>query len=149
MSVRVSGLVDATPEATFAIVSDPEQDPLWREAVQSVGLIEGEARAVGALYRAHVEVMGKRIEADVRLTQIEPGCQVWYSLTKPVRAEASYTVEPDGSGTRVTFELDLSSQGGMAAVRERVIAGFVAQGAERDLRSLAGLLGSSGDGINQ
>ena len=71
-----------------------------------------------------------------------------HSLTKPVRASASYTVEPEGDGARVTFELDLSSSGGMASIRERVIAGFIAQGAERDLRSLALLLRGDGEGTS-
>ena len=140
MSVRVSGLVDATPEAAFGVVSDPEQDPLWRESVRRVDLFEGEARTVGAVYRADVDVMGRRVEADLRLTGIEPDRRVWYSLTKPIRAEAGYTVESEGRGARVTFELDLPSEGGMAAFRERVVAGFIAQAAERDLRSLARLL---------
>ena len=145
MSVRVSGLVDATPEAAFAVVSDPEQDPLWRETVQAVELTSGDARAVGAIYTAHVEVMGRKVDADVRLVSLDPPRAVGYSLITPVRASATYTVEPEGTGARVTFELDMQSSGGMAAVRERVVAGFIAKGAERDLRSLAQLLASRGE----
>lgn len=145
MSVRVSGLVDATPEAAFAVVSDPEQDPLWRESVKWVELSSGEARAVGASYAAHVEVMGRQIKADVRLDSLDPPRAVGYTLTTPVRANASYTIEPDGHGARVTFELNMASQGGLAAVRERVVAGFIAQGAARDLVALAKLLLSRSD----
>lgn len=140
MSVRVSGLVEATPEAAFAVVSDPEQDPLWRESVKWVELSSGEARTVGASYAAHVEAMGRQIRADVRLDSLDPPRQVGYSLTMPVRASAMYTVEAEGIGARVTFELKIASSGGMAAMRERVVAGFIAQGAERDLRSLGQLL---------
>lgn len=145
MSIRVSGLVPASADDAFTVVSDPEQDPRWRETVKRVELVSGEARTVGAVYRAHIEAMGKRLDADVRLVRLEPGQRVWYSLTKPVRAEASYTVAPEGEGARVTFELSLASQGGMAAVRERVIAGFIQIGAERDLRSLGELLAAPGD----
>ena len=148
MSVRVSGLVDAPPGAAFAVVSDPEQDPLWRESVKGVELSSGQAHTVGAAYAAHVEAMGRKIEARVQLTALDPPRHVAYSLTKPVRASASYTVEPEGDGARVTFELDLSSSGGMASIRERVIAGFIAQGAERDLRSLALLLRGDGEGTS-
>ena len=145
MSVRVSGLVDATPEAAFAVVSDPEQDPLWRETVQAVELTSGDARAVGAVYTAHVEVMGRKVDADVRLVSLDPPRTVGYSLITPVRASATYTVESEGTGARVTFELEMQSSGGMAAVRERVVAGFIAKGAERDLRSLAQLLAPRGE----
>jgi uncharacterized protein YndB with AHSA1/START domain len=97
----------------FAFVADGENDPKWRSAVLDVKRTSGAAPGKGARYRQGVKgPFGRRVAADYEVTDFEADRTLGFRVTEgPVRPKGRYTVEPDGSGTKLTFELSCELTG--------------------------------------
>ena len=101
--------VDLTPEVTFAAASDLARfdDWLllhdgWRREVPT-GL------AVGTKATSVVKAKGTRVRFDWTIDTFDPPRRVRFSGNGKggVKAKIDLTVEPDGTGSKVTFLIDL------------------------------------------
>ncbi len=95
----------------FAFVADGENAMQWRPGVLDIKRESGQG--VGEAYRQGVKGPGgRRIPADYRITQYEPGRSFAFEATAgPVRPTGGYRFESEGTGTRVTFTLDAQLSG--------------------------------------
>jgi len=97
----------------FAFVADGENDVKWRAAVTDVERLSGDGPGLGARYKQGVKgPMGRRVAADYEVTDFEPDRSLAFRVSQgPVRPEGRYTTEPDGDGTKLTFELSCDLKG--------------------------------------
>jgi uncharacterized protein YndB with AHSA1/START domain len=105
--VRVSTHVPAPPDQVFAFVSDTRNDPYWCHNVERVELVEGQDVAVGARFRFHQHLDrpgSERIhfDAEVEVIGLDDNSITWSVTDKFQSREISLTVEPDGSGSKIT-----------------------------------------------
>src|SRR4051812_5899814 len=84
-----------------------ERSEEWRPGVLDIAREGGGEPGAGTRYRQGVEgPFGRRIPADVEITEFRPGELVAFRVLKgPVRPEGRYELSPSGSGTRVRFTL--------------------------------------------
>jgi uncharacterized protein YndB with AHSA1/START domain len=109
------------PGDVFAFLADGENDPQWRPGVADVKHQSGEG--TGAVFRQGVKgPMGKRVDADYRLTEYEPDSTLAFEvIAGPVRPHGRYELSPDGSGTRVRFTLECELSGAKKLMMRRSV----------------------------
>jgi uncharacterized protein YndB with AHSA1/START domain len=89
----------------FALLADAENDKQWRRGVIEITRTGGQG--VGTTYHQLVAGPGgRRIEADVEITEFVPDQRIAFRTTKgPVRPTGSYDLRPTDHGTELTFHL--------------------------------------------
>jgi ribosome-associated toxin RatA of RatAB toxin-antitoxin module len=111
---RVERTVAAAPDAVFAVVEDAERYPEWLPAIEAVEVKERDAEGRAVLVRVSVRISLPVLSRDLAFTGRvirEPPQQV------TLRREAgrsgdeqsvtvTWTVAPEGTGTRVGLELE-------------------------------------------
>ena len=100
------------PEAAFDYMADFTSVERWDEtAVRAVRLDEGPPR-LGARFRVTVALAGRENDFDYEVTAFEPPTRlVLRAETGSVISEDEVTVEPDGSGARLTYDAKLTPKG--------------------------------------
>ncbi|TDO54725.1 polyketide cyclase/dehydrase/lipid transport protein [Kribbella sp. VKM Ac-2527] len=105
--------IDRAPEDVAAYVEDLARHGEWQAAIVEVEMLtEGpiqvgtrgiETRRVGP---------GMTVKAPYQIVEYEPGKSFRFQVTTgPVRPDGTLRVEPSGTGTRVTLELDFVGRG--------------------------------------
>lgn len=101
MKMEVSVEVDAPADVVWAIMSDVERWPEWTASVSTVRRLDDGAFRIGS--RARVK-QPKFPEMAWTVISLEPGRSFeWETLTTGARTAGTHTVEPAGSGSRVTL----------------------------------------------
>lgn len=122
MTVADSIEISKPQEIVYALVRDLGRAPEWQHSLESVDLHAGtEVRRVGGLRR----------EAAFLVVEDDPPRHL--AITSeggPVKARATFDLEPDGDGTRVAFTLEFELHGPTRLARR--LAKTVAQ---REIRS--------------
>ena len=93
-------------DEVFAFVADGRNAQRWRSGVLDVDLVSG--AGLGARYSQGVRGPGgRRVAADYEITEYVPDEKLAFAATAgPVRPTGSFTFEPMGTGTILTFRLD-------------------------------------------
>lgn len=115
-------------------------DAEWRVPFPEMRLVSESYEGVGA---AHIEVrklLGRRIETLAETVIYEP-YRRWAvrRATGPIRPQVTYTLKPEGTGTRLWFEFDVPVLEGMARVLGPLVrlgTPFVERSARDDLERL-------------
>ena len=94
---------------------DFERHPEWRFDVLESKLVQGEKGRVGARYRQKVKQGRREMEANVELTEADPGRRVGFRTLDegPVTASGSYDIRDTGSGTELVNEVTIETHGFM------------------------------------
>jgi carbon monoxide dehydrogenase subunit G len=128
--VSASARIDAPHDEVFGFLADLANLPRWQTGIVSAELTT--PGPVGAGSRAHVvrELMGQRLAVDLALTGYEPGRRLELeSGASGIGVTALLDLQPDGTGTRLTFTMRIKAQSLFLAPLEGMVAGA----AERDI----------------
>jgi hypothetical protein len=102
------------PATVFAYLADFKNDSSWRANVVEMKPL-GQASDLGGIWSRQVEVRkvpGKVVESEAVITAFEPEQRIAVQrATGPIRPKATYRLEPNGTGTRLAFELDIALRG--------------------------------------
>src|SRR6185436_11932599 len=98
-------------DEVFTFLADGRNAKLWRSGVLDVDLVSGSG--AGARYSQGVRGPGgRRVAADYEITEYVPDEKIAFAATAgPVRPTGSFTFEPMGTGTILTFRLDAALGG--------------------------------------
>ena len=122
MTVDDSIEISKPQEVVYALVRDLERAPEWQGSLESVDVHAGtEVRRVA----------GIRTEAVFLIVEDDPPRHL--AITSeggPVKARATFDLEPKAAGTRVAFELDIELTG-----PSRIAQRFAKTAAQREVRS--------------
>lgn len=122
-TVRASARVNAPAEVVYGIIADyrkghpqilPRQYFEWLEVEQG-------GRGEGTVIRFQMRVLGQTRVLRAAVTEPEPGRVLVETDTGGAGPVTTFTVEPDGSGSHVTFNTELTSAGGPLGVAERFV----------------------------
>jgi hypothetical protein len=117
--IEVQRTIEATPEAIFALLSDPQGHVL----IDSSGMLQSAdgdpVTAVGDTFVVHMDrealndyPMGK-YDVTIRITEFEPGREVAWTIegniNPPIGHVYGYRLEPTADGTLVTSYYDWSN----------------------------------------
>ena len=112
--IRESIDIDASIETCWALFADATRFPDWNTTAVEVKDISGPIDRVGATFTVVSKVLGRRIEARNEVTRVEPMKLVEFTGIGAGGARGAFRteVEPRGSGTRVTTQIDYDLPGG-------------------------------------
>jgi uncharacterized membrane protein len=142
--VRHSILIEAPPEHVWAIGRDPERMPEWNTTVVSVKDAEGPLDVPGARLTVVSKIAGRPLDITWHIEEVETPRFFVATATTPLGGSARQRVdyEPEGTGTRVTIDMEYEIAAGILgqvlskAFAERAIERDVHHSAE-NLKALA------------
>jgi hypothetical protein len=126
-NVRASAHIDAPADVIYGIIADyrnghpqilPRKYFEWLEVEQG-------GRGAGTVIRFQMRVLGQTRVLRAAVTEPEPGRVLVETDTSGDGPVTTFTVEPEGSGSHVTFSTEISSVGGPLGVLERFVLGRV------------------------
>jgi uncharacterized membrane protein len=100
--------IDAPPEAAWALGRDPDRIPEWNTTTVSVKDVSGPLDRQGSTYTTVSKIVGRPLEVQWQVEQVEPGRMAEISASSPRGGSAHLIVryEPEGSGTKLSTDLD-------------------------------------------
>jgi hypothetical protein len=99
--------IDASPEAVFALIADPEEHLVWRPLVVEFRPLDGDALEPGGTVVETVTFFGRRYTTIYEVDELEaPDTLRLRSLQGPLEVELGYALEAAETGTRLTLTLD-------------------------------------------
>src|SRR4051794_9626066 len=125
--VKASSHINAAAEVVYGIIADyrnghpqilPRKYFEWLEVEQG-------GRGAGTVIRFQMRVLGQTRVLCAAVTEPEPGRVLVETDTSGDGPVTTFTVEPEGSGSHVTFSTVMSSAGGPLGVLERFVLGRV------------------------
>lgn len=143
-------VVERPPDEVFEFLTDLSNVPEWQSGAVEVREPDG-ALEVGTTYVEVLQFLGKRMEATIEVTELEPGRR--FSLrtrSGPIPFEVRHTLEPanGGSATRVHVELQ-GEPGGLFKLAEPLVMRNAKRQLEGDFATLKEMVeargSSSGD----
>jgi len=113
--------LDRPPEIVFAALSDPANEPRWRDQVLTFAPTGPLAR--GTVVRQTIKGPGGRpIRSDLRLTAFDPPERYAFEvIAGPVRPVGEYLVTAAPGGTDLTFSLSAELRGLRALLLGRAV----------------------------
>lgn len=139
-TVTVKNQVAAPLEKTFATFTDVEHAPQHVEGIKEVQMLTPGVFGLGSRWLETREVLGRLDTAEMEVTAFERNKS--YTITHHkagTRVDTVFTFEPSGTGTQVSIEFGLDSQGlppGLLAPVSWAIAGKVRDALGHDLADM-------------
>ncbi len=110
--VEYSVEIAAPLQEVFAFVSDPLNDPEWETALLSGQTLGSREAADSKLTNLRKLLLGPRFEATAEIAGLEPNSRIDVrGASGPLPFEGSWTFEPAGEGTKVTFTGEVRGSG--------------------------------------
>ncbi|MGH2380778.1 MAG: SRPBCC family protein [Candidatus Limnocylindria bacterium] len=133
-----------SPEDIFALLTDLDRLPEWATIVIETREVSDRPLRNGCTFRQTLKVLGREVETDWRVDELEPPRHVAYAATAPAGGTLTMrqTVAPTDGGSRVALELDYELPGGWLGelLDRRVVEQQNEREAERSLAQLKQLL---------
>jgi uncharacterized protein YndB with AHSA1/START domain len=130
----------------FAFVAEPRTMPLWYEAVDEVDEMTAKTSTQGGKYRVTRSLPGGRAENIVDVTESTTRRAVTFeSREGPTPFVYRYAVDPDGEGSLLTLDAEISSTGpgGPLAHLDGIATRAFKQGMRQNLEGLKQLVESA------
>ncbi|HEY1777124.1 MAG TPA: SRPBCC family protein [Solirubrobacteraceae bacterium] len=109
--ITTSADIARPADEVFAYVTDPRTMPEWQQGCVS-GQMDGSTAHVGSNCTTVRKIGGRERSSTTKITEYDPPHR-WADrgIDGPVRAKVAVTVVPNGSGSRLTIDLDFSGHG--------------------------------------
>jgi uncharacterized protein YndB with AHSA1/START domain len=140
--VESSIVVNRAPEEVFAYATDPANVPEWQSSALEAS-VDGPLQA-GASGREVRKFLGRRMESTIRIEAYEPPRRFAIQVTSgPVPFHVEQTVEPEGTGSRVSVVIE-GEPGGFFKLAEQLVERAVRRELEGNLATLKDILETRG-----
>jgi ribosome-associated toxin RatA of RatAB toxin-antitoxin module len=129
--------VAANPERCYAVAVDFARYPDWARDVKQVDVLERDAEGRGSKVEYRVAGLGQSIRYVLAYDYGEaPGAFSWQLVEsdKLRRLDGRYGFEPDGDGTRVTYDLSIDVSIPLPGLIKRQAARMIVGTALRELK---------------
>jgi uncharacterized membrane protein len=112
--IRKSTDIEASPEDVFTLLTDLDRLPDWSTITVTTHDAPDQPLSKGDTFRQTLRVMGRQLDTDWTVTELDRPRHVAYEAKGPAGAalRMAQTVEASGDGSRVSFELDYELPGG-------------------------------------
>ena len=117
--------VEAPPETVFSLLTDLSRLPDWSTVTLETHAPVPSPLKKGDTFRQTMRILGRRIETEWLVTELDPPHQVAYQATGPAGAqlEMRQTVKDAGDGSTVAFDVEYQLPGGFIGDLAELIAG--------------------------
>jgi uncharacterized membrane protein len=100
--------IDAPPDVVWAVGRDPDRMPEWNTTTVAVKDVSGPLDHKGATYTTVSKIVGRPLEVHWQVERVDPSRLAEVKGSSPRGGSAHLIVqyEPDGSGTKLSTDLD-------------------------------------------
>lgn len=122
ISLQKSMFVDRPVEDVFAFVTDPANDPQWRNNVEISEITSEGPLGVGSTIRYISKFLGRELDFTAEVTVYEPPRQICFtSAAGPLAFDVRNTTEEQDGGTLISFTGEMEV-GGFFSMAEGMVA---------------------------
>jgi uncharacterized protein YndB with AHSA1/START domain len=140
--VTATETIAADPDRVFAHAIDPSNDPVWIGGITETELLGDPPLTKGSSVRRVASFMGRRIEYELEVAELEPGARLaMRSIRSPFPMAVTYSFDPASNGTVMRIRVE-GEPGGMYRLAGPFLPGMVRRSVSGDLRRLKGILES-------
>jgi carbon monoxide dehydrogenase subunit G len=104
--IVVSITVKRPIDEVFAVLSDWTNSPTWISGMQSVAKTSDGPIGVGTTYQGVGKALGRKLDADLTVTELEPNRRYEIASTTPSPSTMTFVFESVDGGTRVNRTMD-------------------------------------------
>jgi len=100
--------IDAPPSEVWSVALDFERYPEWASDIKDVKILEHDVEGRGSTVQYRAAAMGRSVSYVLRYDFTEAPRSFSWSLVEGDllrRLDGTYRFDPDGEGTRVTYDL--------------------------------------------
>jgi uncharacterized protein YndB with AHSA1/START domain len=113
MSTEASEAIARSPEEVFNFVADVRNDPKWHTDVLEATL-DGASVAPGSVFTIRVKPQMGMTGGTVKVRSYEPPRQIVFDVDMgKMKPTTTFTVQPEGSGARISRKVEMETQGMM------------------------------------
>jgi ribosome-associated toxin RatA of RatAB toxin-antitoxin module len=130
-------VVAAPPQRCFEVTTDFERYPQWARDVKQIDVLGRDEEGRGKTVEFRVAGLGRSIRYVLEYDYTEAAAAFsWHLLEGDVlrRLDGRYGFEPEGDGTRVTYDLTVEIAIPMPGLIKRRAAGMIMGTALRELK---------------
>lgn len=139
--VDASLQLPAAPQRVFDFVADLGNLPHWQTGIVSAEMTSPPPVGIGSTAHVVRELMGQRVEVDVRVTAFEPGRQLGLtSAASGIGIDAVLELEPAAAGSLARFSMEIRAQNLFMKPIEGVVAGAASSDLATSLNRLRAAL---------
>jgi uncharacterized membrane protein len=137
--VEQTAVIERPVEEVWDYVHDPANDPVWQSTLLETKEA-GHPLAVGSRLVEVRRFLGKRIETEYEVTELEPHTRsAIRALSGPIPFVGSYEFEPANGATRFTMSVELDGHG-FFKLAEPVFARMVGREMRANIEQLKDVL---------
>lgn len=140
INLEIGVLIDRPVHDVFSFVSTPTNLPQWQAGIKEVKPTSAGAVGVGATFHNLGEILGRRLEGDMQVTEYEPDTKFGFKgVNGPMTVQAVITFKPAGTGTKLSLSIQ-AEPGGVFKLAESVLVNQIRSQFEGNLDRLKSLL---------
>ncbi|MDQ6854090.1 MAG: SRPBCC family protein [Actinomycetota bacterium] len=129
--------IDAPPARTYEVATDFERYPDWAKDVKQADVLERDAEGRGAQVEYRAAAFGRSARYVLQYDYSQaPGAFSWTLVEgEMVRTiDGTYRFDPDGDGTRVSYDLAIDPSIPLPGFLKRRTAGMIVSTALKELK---------------
>src|SRR5260370_15525292 len=113
--VRANGVIDNTPEAVLAYVADVRNRAFYLPSLKAVTNIKGEPASASTTWTWTWVLLGMEFVGTGRSVAYQPGKMYSFKTEGGIESTWTYTVAPEGKGTRLAIQVEYQPPTGVLA----------------------------------
>ena len=135
-------LINRSPQDVFDFYTNPANNAQWQSGTESSQWISDGPSGVGSTIKTVVNFLGRKIEAELEVTDWDPPNQVRIkTISGPIPFEATNTFKAQGGGTLLTSDVQ-AELGGFFKLAEGLVGKQMEKQIQSDNSALKKLLES-------
>ena len=135
-------IINRSPKDVFDYINEPSNSPNYQSGTKSASWISEGPIGVGSTWKTTANLFGREIEAEMQITDWQPPSQTSFkAISGPIPFEVTAKVEPQDSGTLLTFSGKVEL-GGLFKLAEGMAAKQIENQMNSDNQKLKKLLES-------
>ena len=133
--------IGAPVSDVFTFISDVENIPRWQSDVVTSKVHTSGPMRVGTRFEEDVMILGRRIQTVCEVVEYLPTKKFGFKSNSagPIHYGGSFFLEPNGRGTRLTIDIEISLRG-LWRIAEPFFGFEVRSGVNKEMKTLKSLL---------
>ena len=103
--VKASGVIANTPDAVLGYIADVRNRTFFLPSLKAVSNVKGEPASANTTWTWTWVLMGMEFLGTGRSLRYEPGKMYSFKTEGGIESTWTYTVAPEGKGTRLTIQV--------------------------------------------
>jgi hypothetical protein len=104
--VKASGVIDNTPNAVLGYIADIRNRTFFLPSLKAVSNVKGEPASANTTWTWTWVLLGMEFVGTGRSLAYQPGKMYSFKTEGGIESTWTYTVTPEGKGTRLTIQVE-------------------------------------------